>query len=58
MSTENRGGIISIAQILIRPPELSGNPTRSHLIAKQEELAIVIINLTYEASLFIFRNNF
>jgi hypothetical protein len=24
---------------MIRPPELSGNPTISHLAAKQEELA-------------------
>jgi hypothetical protein len=26
-------------KLLIHPPELSGNPTNSHLVAKQEELA-------------------
>jgi hypothetical protein len=34
---ENHGGMISVGDILIRPPELSGNPTSSHLVGKQEE---------------------
>jgi hypothetical protein len=29
----------------IRPPELTGNPTSSHLVAKQEVLAKKIMNL-------------
>jgi hypothetical protein len=35
----NHGGMISTGGILIRPPELSGNPTSSNLVAKQEDLA-------------------
>jgi len=39
MSMKNRGGMISTGEkLLIRPPELSGNPTSSHLVANQEEL--------------------
>jgi hypothetical protein len=30
---------------LIHPPELSGNPTSSHLVARQEKLANKIMNL-------------
>jgi hypothetical protein len=33
-----------MGKLLIRPPELSGNPTNSHLAAKQEKLAKEIIN--------------
>jgi hypothetical protein len=33
--------------LLICPPELSGNPTTSHLVAKQEELAKGIMDLAY-----------
>jgi hypothetical protein len=40
MSVENHGGIISTGELFIRPPELSGNPTGSYLVAKQEELRI------------------
>jgi hypothetical protein len=36
MSMENHSGMISTGKLLIRPPELSSNPTRSHLVAKQE----------------------
>jgi hypothetical protein len=36
---ENYGGMILTGKkILIRPPELSSNPTGSHLVANQEEL--------------------
>jgi hypothetical protein len=38
MSMENHGGKISIEKLLIRLPEFSGDPTSSHLVAKQEEL--------------------
>jgi hypothetical protein len=34
---------------LIHPPELSGNPTSSHLVAKQEELAKEIMNLALQS---------
>jgi hypothetical protein len=33
-------------KLLIRPPKLSGKPTSSHRVAKQEELAKEIINVT------------
>jgi hypothetical protein len=33
-------------KFVIHPPELSNNPTNSHLVAKQEELANKIENLT------------
>jgi hypothetical protein len=48
MCTENHGGIISMGK-LIHPPELSGNPTSSHLVAKQEELAKEIMNLALQS---------
>jgi hypothetical protein len=32
-------------ELLIRPPELSGNPTTSYLVAKQDELAKEMMNL-------------
>jgi hypothetical protein len=36
MSIEKHGGIISTGELLIRPPELSGNPISNQLVAKQE----------------------
>jgi hypothetical protein len=33
-------------KLLIRPPELSSNPTSSHLAAKQEELTKKMMNST------------
>jgi hypothetical protein len=38
---ENHGGIISTGELRIPTPELSGNPTSSRLLAKQEELGEV-----------------
>jgi hypothetical protein len=39
MSMENHGGMILAGEkLLIHPPQLSGNPTSSHLVAKQEKL--------------------
>jgi hypothetical protein len=32
---------ISRGKLLIHPPELSGNPTSSHLVSKQDELGEV-----------------
>jgi hypothetical protein len=37
-------------KLLIRPPELSGNSTSSHLVAKQKELAKEIINLAVRSN--------
>jgi hypothetical protein len=42
---------------LIRPPELSGNPTSSHLVAKKENWENEII-WPYKLSLFILRRDF
>jgi hypothetical protein len=42
-------------KVLIRPSELSGNPTSSHLVAKQEELEKEIINFVLRNIPFIFR---
>jgi hypothetical protein len=50
MRMENHGGKISTGDILIRLPELSGNPTSSYLVAKQEELEKEMIYLAYEIS--------
>jgi hypothetical protein len=44
MSMENHGGITDREKLLIRPPELSGNSTGSHLVEKQEELAKDMMN--------------
>jgi hypothetical protein len=57
LSMENHGGIISTEEFLIRPPELSGNPTSSNLVAKKKELAKEMINLSFEVSLFILRKD-
>jgi hypothetical protein len=40
--------MISKGKLFICPPELSGNPTSGHQVAKQEELAKEMINLPYE----------
>jgi hypothetical protein len=37
MSVKNRGGIMSTGETDC-PPELSGNPTSSHIVSNQEEL--------------------
>jgi hypothetical protein len=39
MGMDNDGGMISTEETLIRPLELPGNPTISHLVAKYEKLA-------------------
>jgi hypothetical protein len=36
---------IGRGKLLIRSPELSGNPTSSHLLAKQEELGKEMVSL-------------
>jgi hypothetical protein len=36
-------------KLKILPPELSDNPTSSHLVAKQEELAKEMMNLTLQS---------
>jgi hypothetical protein len=36
---------IDWGKLLIRPPELSSNPTGSHVVAKQEELAKEMLSL-------------
>jgi hypothetical protein len=38
MTMENHGGMMSSRKLLIHPPELSANPTSSHLVAKHEKL--------------------
>jgi hypothetical protein len=35
---KNHGGMISTGEVVIRPSELSSNPTSSHIVAKEEEL--------------------
>jgi hypothetical protein len=40
--------------MLIRPSELSGNPTSSHLVAKQEELMMEMMNFALRS---IFRTS-
>jgi hypothetical protein len=44
---------IDKGKFLIHPPELSDNPTSSHLVAKQEELAKKINNFTLQSISFI-----
>jgi hypothetical protein len=43
---------------LIRPPELSDNPTSIHLVDKLEELANEIMNFALRSISFIHRRNF
>jgi hypothetical protein len=45
-------------KLLIRPTELPGNPTGSHLVAKQEELAKERINLALRSIFFVLRRDF
>jgi hypothetical protein len=40
-----------MGKLLIRPPELPGNPISNHLVEKQEKLPKEIMNLAYEISL-------
>jgi hypothetical protein len=42
MSLESHGGMMLTGKLLIRPLKLSGNPSSSHLVAKQEELAKIL----------------
>jgi hypothetical protein len=44
-------------QLLIRPPELSGKPSSSHIVAKQEKLAKEIMILTFR-SIFVHTSKF
>jgi hypothetical protein len=44
---------INKGKLLIHPPVLSDNPTRSHLVAKQEELANKMINFALQRISFI-----
>jgi hypothetical protein len=44
-------------KLLIRQPELSCNPTSSHLVAKQEELAKEIMNFALQRISFILRRD-
>jgi hypothetical protein len=48
---ENHGRMTSTGKLLIRPPQLSSNPTSSHLVEKQEKVAKEIMNLAYEVFL-------
>jgi hypothetical protein len=53
MSMEIHAGMISVGKLLICPPELSGNPTSSYLVAKQEELVKEMMSLALQSILFI-----
>jgi hypothetical protein len=49
---ENHSEIIDRKKLLIRPPELFGNTTSTHRVAKQEELAkerinFVLLSISY-----------
>jgi hypothetical protein len=44
---------IDRGNLLIRPPELSGNSTISHIVTKQEELAREIMNLALRSIIFL-----
>jgi hypothetical protein len=48
---ENHGGMISTGKIPNSTPELSGNSTSSHLLAKQENVAKEIMNSAYRITL-------
>jgi hypothetical protein len=48
---------IDRGKLLIRSPELSGKPTSSHLVAKLEELAKEIMNLSLWSSFFILQRD-
>jgi hypothetical protein len=49
MGIENHGGMISKVKFLIHPPEISGNPTSNHLVAKQKKLAKEMIHLALQS---------
>jgi hypothetical protein len=51
---ENHGGMISTGE-LTGPPELSGKPTSSHLVERQEELAKEIMNFAFRSISFVLR---
>jgi hypothetical protein len=53
---ENHGGMISTGETPDSSTRLSGKPTSSHLVAKQEELAKKIMNLALR-SIFIHTSN-
>jgi hypothetical protein len=55
---ESHGGMINRRKLLIHPPELSGNPTNSHLVANERNLAKEMMNLAFEISLFILHSDF
>jgi hypothetical protein len=44
-------------KFLIRPPQFSGNPISSHLVANQEELCEENYDLAFELSLFTLRSD-
>jgi hypothetical protein len=50
---ENHSGMILTGENSIHPPELSGNPTNSHLVAKQEELEKKMMNFALQIFYFI-----
>jgi hypothetical protein len=52
LDTEGRG------KIMIRPTELSDNPTSSYLVANREELNEKMMNLALKIYLFILRSDF
>jgi hypothetical protein len=44
-------------KFLIRAPELCGNPTSSHLVARRRNLGKEMMNLPFKVSLFILRSD-
>jgi hypothetical protein len=50
---KDHGGMISTGKLVIRLPELFGNPINSHLVANQEELAKELMNFTLRSIVFI-----
>jgi hypothetical protein len=51
---------IESGNLLIRPQDVFGNPSKSNLVAKQEELAkkMMIIFFSFEASISYFKGVF
>jgi hypothetical protein len=49
---------IDRVKVVIRPPQLSGNPTSSHLVGKQEDLEKEIINFALRNISFVRRRVF
>jgi hypothetical protein len=58
MNLENQGGMISTGELLIRPPELSGNPKSSRLVASQEEFGEGNDEFSLPVSLFMLPEQF